>query len=131
VLLTQDPPFAVDHRRFGDRAVVAVSGELDMATAPQLRTVLALAMGGRPAELWIDLSPTTFIDSTGLHVLLDIRQRFAGALAIVCPPGHLRRVFEIAGLTETLPLCHDVRAVRAALASNEATSREDSTPAVS
>jgi anti-sigma B factor antagonist len=102
-MLTSEPAFAVDHRRFGDRAVVSVSGELDIATAPQLSAVLALAIGARPAELWIDLTPTTFIDSTGLNIVCDAHNRFGGALTVICPP-HVRRVFEIAGLTELLTL---------------------------
>jgi len=104
VLIT-DPPFAVDHRRFGKRAVVSASGELDIATAPQLEAVIALAMGARPAELWIDLTALTFIDSTGLNALREVHDRFDGALAVVRPPGPVRRVFEIAGLAAMLPLC--------------------------
>jgi anti-sigma B factor antagonist len=117
-MLTSEPAFAVDHRRFGDRAVVSVSGELDIATAPQLAAVLALAMGARPAELWIDFTPTTFIDSTGLNTVCAAHDRFDGALTVICPP-HVRRVFEIAGLTQFL-----------ALQSDGSKSREDTPQAV-
>lgn len=130
-MLTSPPPFAVDHRRFGDRAVVSVSGELDIATAPQLAAVLALAMGSRPAELWVDLTPTTFIDSTGLHVLAKTNDRFDGPLTVICPPGHVRRVFEIAGLAAQLTLDDGLAAARSRLESNGSRRRQDSTPAVS
>ena len=91
-------------RRFGARAVVTVSGELDIATAPQLHAVIALAMGARPEELWIDLTATSFIDSTGLDVLCTVNDRYDGRLVIICPPGNVRRVFEITGLSALLSL---------------------------
>jgi anti-sigma B factor antagonist len=119
------PEFEVSANRFGARAVVAVSGELDIATAPQLSTVVTLAMGSRPAELWIDLSALTFIDSTGLNVLCGANDRFAGALMVICPP-HVRRVFEIAGLAGLLTL----RDATPGVGSNGSRSREDSTQAV-
>jgi anti-sigma B factor antagonist len=108
----------VSANRFGARAVVAVSGELDIATAPQLATVVALAMGSRPAELRIDLTATTFVDSTGLHVVSSANERFDGPLSVICPP-HVRRVFEIAGLAGLLTL-----------ESHGSRGREDSTQAV-
>ena len=117
------PQFEVAAKRFGPRAVVTVSGELDIATAPPLSAVIALAMGSRPPELWIDLTPLTFIDSTGLTVLSTAYARYDGALAIICPPGNVRRVFEIAGLAAFLPLCDG-------LESNGSESREDSSQAV-
>jgi anti-sigma B factor antagonist len=117
------PQFEVAASRSGARTVVTVSGELDIATAPQLSAVITLAMGSRPEALWIDLTALTFIDSTGLHVLSQANHRYDGALAIICPPGNIRRVFEIAGLAAELPLCDG-------LESTGSRSRGDSTPAV-
>jgi anti-sigma B factor antagonist len=123
------PHFAVEHRRFGDRAVVTVSGELDIATVPQLYAVLAIAVGPRPAALWIDLSATTFIDSSGLHALFEARRRFGGALAIICPP-RVRRVFEIVGLDTTVPLYDDAAAARSALESSRSKDARNRSQAV-
>jgi anti-anti-sigma factor len=120
------PQFEIAANRFGPRSVVTVSGELDIATAPQLSAVIALAIGARPPELWIDLTPTTFIDSTGLNLLLQAQQRYDGALMIICPPGNVRRVFDVAGLSTLLPLCDEP----AALQTSGSRSR-DSTRAVS
>lgn len=99
-------PFAVDRRRVGDRTVVAVSGELDIATVPQLRA----AIDAEPGSLMIDLSATTFIDSSGLHVLFHTCEARDGAVAIICPSGQVRRVIEIAGMAAALPLYDDVAA---------------------
>ena len=62
-------------------------------------------------DLWIDLSATTFMDSSGLHLLLDTKRRaheLRRRLAIVCPPGTVRRVFDIAGVADALPLYEDL-----------------------
>ena len=54
---------------------VVVHGELDLATAPALARVLSSALDRRPAELHLDLGPLTFVDSTGIRVLLDAWHR--------------------------------------------------------
>ena len=69
------------------------------------------AVGSGALDLWIDLSATTFIDSSGLHLLLDANRRaheLRRRLAIVCPPGTVRRVFDIAGVADALPLYDDL-----------------------
>jgi hypothetical protein len=48
------------------RAVVVVHGELDIATTPRLEDVLASTEGGGVEDLIVDLSPTTFCDSSGM-----------------------------------------------------------------
>jgi anti-sigma B factor antagonist len=123
-VLTSEPVFAVDHRRFGGRAVVSVSGELDIATEPQFAAVIALALGGRPAELWVDLTATSFIDSSGLNLLRTAEERFDGPLVVVCPR-HVRRVFEIAGLTRVMTL----RDAPLGVETNGSSRRENSQPA--
>ena len=54
----------------------------------------------------VDLSRVTFIDSTGLGVLVGAlkRVRERGALSLVCPQRQVRRVFEITGLTKVFPM---------------------------
>lgn len=98
-------PFAVGHR-----IVLSVSGEIDMDSVSVLADAVDTALGAGAAELWIDLSSTTFMDSTGLHVLLGVRRRVRALkrhLAIICPPGPVRRVFDLTGVSEILPLYED------------------------
>jgi anti-anti-sigma factor len=61
--------------RTGSTTVVAVSGEVDVATAGDLLDALAEATGGGPDRLVIDLLDVSFMDSSGLGVLVAIRQR--------------------------------------------------------
>lgn len=56
---------------------VHVEGELDMATAPRLSQVLHAALDARPAVLAVDLTTLSFVDSTGIRVLITVQQRAA------------------------------------------------------
>ena len=100
----------VTQQEVGRRTVLAVGGEIDLDSVGVLSAAVEAALAGGAAELWIDLTHTRFMDSSGLHLLLDTRRRVRDLnrqLAIVCPPGPVRRLFEIAGVSEHLPLYDD------------------------
>ena len=90
----------IAEHRVGRRAVMSVAGEVDISTAPDLRTAIETA-GTRAFEVWVDLSETTFMDSSGLHAMAQARTRLAEAsirLALICTDGPVLRVFKLAGL---------------------------------
>jgi len=81
-------------------AVVAVDGEIDLATCERLAASLDGALaGGEPVV--IDLCRVLFVDSSGLRALLAARSRSAAAgsaLALACPPdGVVARLLEVSG----------------------------------
>ena len=90
----------------GDVAVVALSGELDVAGAGLLEHELArVAADHDPPHLLLDLSGLEFMDSTGLRlvVLADERaQRESRRLSLVRGRPDVQRVFEITRMTERL-----------------------------
>jgi anti-sigma B factor antagonist len=91
----------------GQRTVVAAVGEIDLITAQRLEKAAADALDSGTRDLWIDLSDVEFIDSTGIHALLEVRSRVAALnrrLAVICPFGPIRRAFGLTGLDEALPL---------------------------
>ena len=97
-------------RAAGGRTVLFVAGEVDLASVGVLRSEIAAALESDAGELWIDLCKTEFIDSSGLHLLVETAresERLHRRLAIVCPPGPIRRVIDIAGLADMLPLHGD------------------------
>jgi anti-sigma B factor antagonist len=101
------PAMTVTRHTVGRRTVLAIGGEIDLGTIAALGEEVDAALGNGAAELWIDLGETEFLDSTGLHLLLDARRRADALnrrLAIVCPAGPVRRVFQLAGLAEQLPV---------------------------
>ena len=111
------PALEVREIRVGHRAVLAVSGELDLATADTLQTAVDAAIASGAAEIWVDLSHVAFMDSTGLRVLLRaqalLRAR-SKSFAVICPPGPVRRVFEVSGLDRSLAIHPDRAAAHAA-----------------
>ncbi|HEX8550721.1 MAG TPA: STAS domain-containing protein [Abditibacteriaceae bacterium] len=93
--------------------VVEVDGEVELHSAPQLREELhrVCADNGETGRcIIVDLSRVSFIDSTGLGVLIGglKRARENGSLSLVCPNVRVRRVFEITGLTSVFPMFDSV-----------------------
>jgi anti-anti-sigma factor len=92
----------------GDRSILALTGELDIDSVDELRERAQQHLAsGRYRAFTLDLSGLTFIDSSGLGLLLEVR-RFAMASNVAfemvnVPPGPAR-VIAIAGLTETFGL---------------------------
>ena len=83
---------------------VALSGELDVATAPSVEERLVELEGGAE-RIVLDLRELSFIDSTGLSLLIntDSRARKAGrAVTIVAAGGTPRRLLETTGLVGRL-----------------------------
>jgi anti-sigma B factor antagonist len=80
--------------------VVALAGELDLYNAHTVREALLDEAGRKPERLVIDLSKVTFIDSTGLGVLIEARTRLQnrGAFLLASPGLETRRALEISGL---------------------------------
>jgi anti-anti-sigma factor len=100
--------------------VVAVRGELDLTTAPELLHALSVAIdSGRPV-LVVDLSGVAFCDSSGLSALVRTRNRLdeiGGVVGLVGATPIVQRVLDISGLTEVLGAYPSVEAARAALSS--------------
>lgn len=88
--------------------VVSLQGEIDASTAPKLGSRLfGLADEGKRAVV-VDLSEVTFIDSTGIGVLLNAAAQFAGRhgqLVVACGDERILRPFQLAGVARHLTIC--------------------------
>lgn len=96
---------AITTRGVGRRLVISAAGEIDLATAAALAGAVDGGIGGGAAEVWVDLTDVAFMDSSGVHVLVDARNRAAALnrrLCVICPPGEPRRVLELSGLADSL-----------------------------
>jgi anti-sigma B factor antagonist len=86
-------------------ARLALAGELDMAVAPTLEVELSRVENDGVSSLLLDLGELTFMDSTGLHLLLRATRRAKDNghdLAIVGVGGVPRRVLEVTGTERVL-----------------------------
>jgi anti-sigma B factor antagonist len=94
--LTQDP---LDDQR----EVIAVAGEIDLFTAPELKAAIGESLESGRSRIVVDLSATTFLDSTALGVLIGAVKRLRsrdGVLTIVNKDPNIAKTFEITGLDQ-------------------------------
>ena len=78
--------------------VVSLNGDVDLYTAPELKTELHRLIDAGAKRIIVDLTSATFIDSTTLGVLLGVLKRFrpgGGEIVLVCSDPNIRRIFEI------------------------------------
>ena len=103
-----EPQFELTEEELDSRThVIAVSGEIHVSTAPQFSRRLNDAIGQGKTAVVLDLSDVTFIDSTGLSVLLNGLRRVTrrgGRMAIVCTNPTVLRLFEITRLDTTFDI---------------------------
>ncbi len=93
--------FGIVQREWGsDTSVIAVEGDLDLATAPRLKSMLAESLDAGRTALVLDFSLVTFMDSTTLGVLVGVARGLepGARLAIVCVRPNVLKIFEFAGL---------------------------------
>jgi anti-sigma B factor antagonist len=102
------PPdeFSVEVVRHGGALIVAPQGEVDMATADELRA----ACGAADGMLVLDLRAVEFMDTSGLNLVMECQRRAdvdGGGFAVVRGSAPVMRIFEIAGLNHRLRFVDD------------------------
>ena len=89
---------SVEHGR--DEVMVVVVGELDLATADELGQAVAQVLAAAVTDIALDLRGVEVIDSTGLRMLLSLRndaKRTGHALTLVSPAPTVQRIFAVTG----------------------------------
>jgi anti-sigma B factor antagonist len=102
---TPDPFFQTSSLEAGVTCV-RLAGEIDLPLEQGLRQALDDLIQQGHTRLLVDLSDVSFIDSSGLGVLLHAagRLRRRGGLAVVCPDPAMRGMFELVGLNLLFPV---------------------------
>ena len=80
---------------------LTLHGELDLMTAPVMKEAIETATGNGYRRMVIDLSELRFIDSTGLHLLVEAQRRMMakrGETVMLSPTPHVAKVFQVMGL---------------------------------
>jgi stage II sporulation protein AA (anti-sigma F factor antagonist) len=99
--------FQVDGAGLRDAPGVALQGEVDLSVVPTLESALEDAIRESAGAFVVDLSELDFIDSSGLQALVraqGLLGREDRELAVVCPHGPVRRVFELSGCSDQFAL---------------------------
>jgi anti-sigma B factor antagonist len=94
--------FDITTEQLGEgRYVISLSGEVDLYTAPEFKQQLLEVISQGAGTVIVDLTNTTFIDSTTLGVLVGGVKRLrpnGGQLSLVCSDRNITKIFEITGL---------------------------------
>ena len=92
---------SVSQTTAGDVPIVAVSGEVDVYSAPALKDNITEILQSGVTTLIVDLSGVAFLDSTGLGALVEARAATSdagGSLPLVCSQERILKLFTITGL---------------------------------
>ena len=106
--------FAIEDRPVDGKAhVVAVSGEVDLFTAPEFKQRVMAPIAAGVDHVVVDLMATTFIDSSSLGVLIGAHRRLksrGGRLAVACDNEAIVKTFRITGLDGVFAIAGSVEA---------------------
>ena len=117
--------FDVERATVGGRPALTVRGELDLSTAPRLDTAVEEALTGSGAALVVDLTHTTFLDSSGARTLLGTARKAAAAgkrLYVLAPRsnGPVRLTIDLLDLGAYVPLVASAGEIRSTVADRDA-----------
>ncbi len=97
--------FSVRSERTGAIHRFTPTGELDVATVPTLETELdAVTALDHDLVIIVDLTELTFMDSTGLHLLLRLNERFPKRLRVINGSSSVERLLDLSGARDQLPI---------------------------
>lgn len=94
---------------------VTLVGEVDVYTAPRLKEQLVMLIEDGCTKVVVDLEGVSFIDSSGLGVLVGALRRARerdGAVRIVCTRENILKIFRITGLDKVFPVFSDIAEAR-------------------
>ena len=97
---------------------VQLGGELDISNAQAVQELLDAAIHTSAGAFVVDLCDVSFLDSSAINLLMRARAQLGRQerqLVVVCPPGPVRRVFELAGISDLFALFGSRAAAAAAL----------------
>ena len=128
-MVIERPAFDVDVRGTDAGTVIAVRGDMDIASIGSLDTALEQALASNPARVTVDLRGVGFVDSSGLRFLLraNARSRNEGwALEIYRPGETAIKALAVTGVLELLPFVDAGPAMVATQPGGEATALAES-----
>lgn len=106
--------FSIEDRRVGGKAhVVSVTGDVDLFTAPEFKQRVTAPIAAGAERVIVDLTKTTFIDSSSLGVLIGAHRRLkarGGRLVVACDGEAIVKTFRITGLDDVFTLAGSVEA---------------------
>ena len=109
--MTHAAEFSMEARGDGDRHVVSLSGEINLRSSPKLHASLLKIIAGRPDRIILDLSGVSYMDSSGIGTLVEIKrrvERYKGSLILAALQPRVRGLLEITNLEQFFTIATDV-----------------------
>lgn len=97
----------IDVQHHDKAAIVNLSGEIDVYTAPKFKESLINLIEEGIHDIVVNLQDVTFMDSTGLGALVGGLKRvkpLGGSLVLICTQEKILKIFEITGLNKVFPI---------------------------
>ncbi len=97
--------------------IIPLEGEIDLHVSPRIAATLNAALKEQPRNLIVDLSKVSYIDSSGLAVLIEAMQnaeKYGGKFALAGLQENVKPIFEIARLDQVFRIFPDVNSVSSA-----------------
>jgi anti-sigma B factor antagonist len=91
--------------------VISLEGEIDLHVSPRIAATLTTAVKEKPRNLIVDLARVSYIDSSGLAVLIEAMQsveKYGGKFALAGLQENVKPIFEIARLDQVFRIFPDV-----------------------
>jgi anti-anti-sigma factor len=98
----QSEPFSIEVRPARERVVVVPCGQLDVATVGQLAAAINELAGRGSDAIALDLRETSFMDSSGVHLLLEQTARADAKVTVIDASNPVRRVLDLVGVRHLL-----------------------------
>jgi anti-anti-sigma factor len=109
---------ALDIRTEGAVVIARLIGEIDLANARGIGSLVAGAVTNEAAGVVLDMSDTTYLDSSGVHLVFDLNERLTGRqqrLVLVVPEeSRIRRVLDLVNVAAVVPTLANVEEAKAA-----------------
>ena len=97
----------IDTEEKDGAALIRLQGEVDVYTAPKLKSTLVDLVDKGNFKIVVNLEQVDFMDSSGLGVLVGGLKRVRsheGAIALVCTQENILKIFRITGLVKVFPI---------------------------
>jgi len=93
--------------------VVSLSGDVDLSNSPQVRKVFTEILSDKNAQILVNLTDVTYMDSSGLATLIEAMQKAyknGGSFRLFGVQGAVKNMFEIARLDKVFTFCESFEA---------------------
>lgn len=115
--MSEAAEFSIETRCDGGDCIIALTGEINLRSSPDLHATLLQTIKRRPLRIIMDLAGVSYMDSSGIGTLVEIKRRvddYDGKLVLISLQPRVRGLFQITRLEKFFTIAADVEEARKA-----------------